>query len=416
MPNTDLDAVYKALQMVPIFDGNPNVLTRFIGLCDQLVAAFLSQEPGSELQNLALLNGILNKVTGSAARTINSNGIPENWAGIRTALINNFSDQRDETALYNDLSMQSQGSSTPQEFYERCQTLFSTIMTYITLHEPVSTTIEAKRNLYKKLTMQAFIRGLKEPLGSRIRCMRPESIEKALEFVQEETNIIYLQQRNQAVANKIPAPDTRQLFEMAPRAMPMQNPSSFQPPARIWQPSPQPQAWRADPFINQPPRMPTRTQQMFRAYPPNYNPQSNVFKLRQRNSNQAPAPMSGVSHFVSKALPPSNNYWQRPQQHQNNPPPINYNKREINFNDCTEYNEFQDHSRFYDATDYYDPMYNDYTSYPYDECTPSFHNPDPFALDTQAQMHDQSIPGCSVESEDDTNTFFQKAVKSKKLK
>lgn len=42
--------------------------------------------------------------------------------------------------------------------------------------------------------MQAFVRGLKEPLGSRIRCMRPITIEKALEYVQEELNILYQQQ------------------------------------------------------------------------------------------------------------------------------------------------------------------------------------------------------------------------------
>lgn len=190
----DPDTIYKALRPVPEFDGNPNVLTRFIRICDQIVIQYLKNEPGAELVNLCLLNGILNKITGNAARTINSNGIPESWQGIRNALINNFSDQRDETALYNDLSLLSQGNSTPIEFYDKCQNLFSTIMTYVTLHEAVGTTIEAKRELYRKLTMQSFVRGLKEPLGSRIRCMRPATIEKALEFVQEELNVMYLQQ------------------------------------------------------------------------------------------------------------------------------------------------------------------------------------------------------------------------------
>lgn len=49
--------------------------------------------------------------------------------------------------------MQSQGSSTPQEFYERCQNLYGTIITYVTLHENVDTTIEAKRTLYKKFDL-----------------------------------------------------------------------------------------------------------------------------------------------------------------------------------------------------------------------------------------------------------------------
>ncbi|XP_026326336.1 uncharacterized protein LOC113235027 [Hyposmocoma kahamanoa] len=101
----DPDTIYKALRPVPEFDGNPNVLTRFIRICDQLVINYIKNEAGAELNNLCLLNGILNKITGNAARTINSNGIPESWQGVRNALINNFSDQRDETALYNDLSL-----------------------------------------------------------------------------------------------------------------------------------------------------------------------------------------------------------------------------------------------------------------------------------------------------------------------
>lgn len=79
--------------------------------------------------------------------------------------------------------------------YDQCQTLFSTKIAYVTLHETVPTTIEAKRELYQKVTMQPYVRGLKEPLGSRIRCMRPPTTEKALQFVQRELNIIYIQQR-----------------------------------------------------------------------------------------------------------------------------------------------------------------------------------------------------------------------------
>ncbi|KAL4720134.1 hypothetical protein ACJJTC_006496 [Scirpophaga incertulas] len=115
MSQSDIDTIYKSLRLLPEFDGNPHVLTRFIHLCDQLVLAHFNTEPGNELSNLALINGILNKVTGPAARYINANGIAENWSGIR----------------------------------------------------------------------------------SRIRCMRPETMEKALEYVQDELNTLYLQSRNE---------------------------------------------------------------------------------------------------------------------------------------------------------------------------------------------------------------------------
>lgn len=41
----DLDQIFKALRLVPEFDENPNVLTRFIKLCDQLVQEFV--KPGN---------------------------------------------------------------------------------------------------------------------------------------------------------------------------------------------------------------------------------------------------------------------------------------------------------------------------------------------------------------------------------
>ncbi|AAA92248.1 ORF A [Trichoplusia ni TED virus] len=368
MPH-DPDVIFKALRLVPEFNGNPNILTRFINICDKLVEQYASAEPGSELGNLCLLNGILNKVTGTAASTINANGIPETWVGIRSSLINNFSDQRDETALYNDLSLASQGNKTPQEFYEQCQTLFSTIMTYVTLHETLPTTIEAKRALYKKVTVQAFVRGLKEPLGSRIRCMRPETIEKALEYVQEELNVIYLQQRNES-SRAHSSPKMLPIPQQSP-VTPFNTLGIHRPPVPNWpvpmgqrgnQPPPQPFKFNVPNQYHN--RMPTKTQQMLRAPPPNYHPQSNVFRLPPRNPppNQIVKPMSGVQHFVPKTLPVMTGHdWRK----SGNPPPNNYFKtRELNVN------EFYSSDDSYNSVDYYSEpgcdYYTDYYNNPYD--------------------------------------------------
>lgn len=369
----DPDVIFKVLRPVPEFDGNPNVLTRFIKLCDQICTAYLSNAQGSELSNLCLINGILNKITGPAARTINSNGIPESWLGIRNSLINNFSDQRDETALYNDLSVATQGSMSPQEFYDHCQNLFSTIMTYISLHETIATTIEAKRTLYRKLAMQAFVRGLKEPLGSRIRCMRPDSIEKALEFVQEETNIMYMQQRadstserkfnsnKQAQSAPLWTPPSVQKQFALPAPMPMPMNVTFQRPPLVQQP------WKPNTSnfqMNRPPQGPSRTQQMFRALPPNYNPQSAVFKMPHRNQpfNSGPKPMSGVSHFQPRQLMPNGHNWAK----SGNPPPSNYFKtRELNHNECLGYDNYNYYPEFNPdyETQYYYPENSDYNDY-----------------------------------------------------
>lgn len=103
MANFDIDVIYKSLRVMPEFVCNPHILTRFINLCDQLDIAHLDITPEHKVSNLALINGILYKVTGPVARLIISKGILENWQCIRNALINNFADHRDETALYSDL-------------------------------------------------------------------------------------------------------------------------------------------------------------------------------------------------------------------------------------------------------------------------------------------------------------------------
>lgn len=361
----DLDTIFKALRLVPDFDGNPNVLTRFIRLCDQLVVQFTSGEQASELNQLALINGILNKVSGNAARLINANGIPQDWIGIRNALINNFADQRDETALYNDLALLVQGQSSPQEFYERCQNLFGTIMTYVSLHDSVQTTVDAKRDLYKKLTLQAFLRGLKDPLGSRIRCMRPETIEKALEFVHEETNTMYMQNRNDYLDRK---PAAQTFFNAKPQPFSLPTSHQFVMPSKPFNtnmsgPSrpfvmPQQPTWK--PQYNQPrPAGPSRTQQMFRAAPPNYNSQDNAFKLPPRPMPSAPRPMSGVSHFTPRNLPSSSFANAHDWRRFGNPPPTNYFKtREMNFNECMGY---EPNYEVYDAYETYEPYDPNYT-------------------------------------------------------
>lgn len=408
---SELDTIYKTLRLVPDFDGNPNVLTRFIHLCDHLANQFSNAE-SSELSKCALINGILNKVVGPAARLINSNGIPSDWSGIRSALVNNFADHRDETALYNDLSILRQGSSTPQEFYERCQNLFSTILTYISLHDTVQATIDSKRELYRKLTLQAYLRGLNEPLGSRIRCMRPETIEKALEFVHEEVNTMYLQSRNERILDRkmltsMPMWDN---FKMQPSQGPSHRPINYgiQEPLRqqvFTQQSPQ---WKPN-FYQQRQFGPTRTQQIFRAPPPNYNQYNNTFQMAPRPSQQvAPRPMSGVSHFVPRRLPPTNtpgltgHDWRR----SGNPPPNNYFKtREINYVDCS--NDFLMNDEYY--TDYCEPYYNyceylDY-QYPYESSNQE--------LIDCSEISNQANEEAKVKS---TESDFQKTQRSDTLK
>lgn len=347
------DKIYKSLRLVPEFDGNPNVLTRFLNLCDQLVLTYISPEPGRQLSNLSLINGILNKITGNAARTLATNGIPSDWNGIRLTLINTFSDHRDESSLYTDLSLLVQGTDTIQVFYEKVQHLLCTIMTYVELHESIKTTIESKRALYKKLALQSFLRGLEEPLGSRIRCMRPSTLESALEYAQDELNILYLQKRNKSVPakekpqNEQVNPSTSWSHPNFRSVRPANQNSTFQtyprpqiqPFGSQYPPQYHPQPARPDQFRQPYPR-PTKTQQMFGAPPTNMSTGFRI-PLRQAPQNNYPKPMSGISYPVARTLPPMNYNGRRSLAlNVNNVPQI----KEANFNES-----FNENYCYYDC-------------------------------------------------------------------
>lgn len=434
------DVIYKTLRLVPDFDGNSHVLPRFIHLCDQIVSEYIEANPNDSLAKLCLINGILNKITGPAARIINSNGVPEDWDSIKKSLINNFADQRDETTLYNDLMLATQGNNSPQEFYDHCVNLFSTIMTYVTLHESVKTTVEAKRTLYRKLTMQAFVRGLKEPLGSRIRCMRPDSVEKALEFVQEELNVLYLQNRHDPLTDKksnVNSHKPSPLASSAHVANPMITPKPFNFSARndpianfqpqqmnlMRMPSHTQQMFRAPMFNTQPMlRAPmSHTQQIFRAAPPNYNRPNNNFQYppRQVPQNTGPKPMSGIKPYVVKERPSFDQQPGHDWRRNGNPPPSNYFKtKEMNMNLCADYGD-----QFYYPAYYCEPYYNCYadnTEYYNIEtgyCMENNGYYDNLALDYLPPVADDPQPstssaGAGSVSEQD----FQKNGKSDKLK
>lgn len=54
MPH-DPDVIFKALRVVPEFDGKANVSTRFIHICGRLVAQYTGPEPGEELRKLVFV-------------------------------------------------------------------------------------------------------------------------------------------------------------------------------------------------------------------------------------------------------------------------------------------------------------------------------------------------------------------------
>ncbi|CAH2009176.1 unnamed protein product [Acanthoscelides obtectus] len=57
------------------------------------------------------------------------------------------------------------------------------IASYDDIHEATESGKAIKRDLYQKLALKTFLLGLKEPLGTTVRCMKPTSLSGTLQLL-----------------------------------------------------------------------------------------------------------------------------------------------------------------------------------------------------------------------------------------
>lgn len=192
-------AQFKAeyLSCIPEFDGNPNDLNRFLAVSESIINNFYDATNHNNFQNVYLLNSVISKLKGNAKTLINIQPV-NTWADLKALLTRNFADQRDEVCLNRDLVMLRQTNhETPQQFHDKILNILNLLCSHINMHEVTEHAKGLKRTLYQNLALKTFLSGLKEPLGTTIRCMRPDSLNQALQFVLEENNVRYLQNQNQ---------------------------------------------------------------------------------------------------------------------------------------------------------------------------------------------------------------------------
>lgn len=332
------------IKCVPEFDGNPNELARYLSVSESLLTHFYNKENPGCFQNIYLLNSLISKLKGNARVVINVQTV-NSWNDLKLILTRNFADQRDETCLNRDLVMLRQnGNENPQQFYDRCLHLLNLLCSYVDIHEHTEDAKNIKRDLYQNLTLKTFLSGLKEPLGTTIRCMKPSNLSQALQFVLHEENVQYFQkfsyksttmshsQGKQQIQPKCNFPQNSFSNSNRPQYFPNQNRFQVQP---VQQPMVNNQ-FNKFPFNTPTFRKPVNnTTNVFK---PNQNKQftkstpmsiSTRNTFRNANAAQASAPTRNVNNLAS------NSFFQRTAQ------PKNFVSEEL-FN--TETNE----------TDYYD--------------------------------------------------------------
>lgn len=291
-----LSAIKSSMQIIPNYDGNPNQLHRFITTCELILTKYYDVTNPDCFNNSMLLHQILNKIQGKAEEIVNINGV-NSWEQLKSVLLKNFGDQRDENCLNRDLVNMKQENESPQDYYNRCMHILNTIINYINLHENVEAVKQCKRNFFQAQTLKTFLAGLKEPLGTTLRAMRPHDMPTALNYIKEEQNIKYFQKANNTQnINKqsevvMPSCNNKQLpyfprFPQPYKPMPIYPNRQFLPPhfRNISRPS-NPnnyfpkfnQSWNRPQYNNKP------------AF-------NNGNSYKQFNSQPKPEPMSGISY------------------------------------------------------------------------------------------------------------------------
>jgi hypothetical protein len=173
--------------MIPEYDGDQSTLFDFIE------AVNFAIENVPENQQNAIIFIIKSKLVGKARKFISSRQLRE-WNDIKDLLISHYGDCRDTEGLLYDLTSTFQKSNeTPRAFAQRIENLLTKIRSSVALNNGLN---QAARNAlnssHEKIALKAFLAGFSDPLGSIIRCQKPNTLEQAEQFLIEEENITYL--------------------------------------------------------------------------------------------------------------------------------------------------------------------------------------------------------------------------------
>lgn len=294
----------KNLNIISPFDGNPCELYNYLKISQTFLTIYYDETDPGCMQNLLLFEGIKSRLIGRAREVISIYGA-STWDEVKAVLTQNFGDQRDENSLNRDLVNLKQTNESPQQFYEKVMSLLNIICNYIEIHNTDDSIKISKKNFFTQQALVTFLAGLREPLGSTIRAMRPKDLATAMQFIVEENNIRYLQKSH--IFNN---PNNPPIFKKPVIQQRPQQQNNFLPnnnTPRFMQPNFQPQYNNHfQPQYNnnfQPPKFPTgpiniqpRTNYPPQRFPTNQqtfkNPQ-NVWKPGQNTQRQQPStPMS----------------------------------------------------------------------------------------------------------------------------
>lgn len=196
---TSVSDIKEYLEMIPVFRGEPELLTLFIKESEKIIKYFYDVKEAENPLNDFITSRIRAKIQGEAALYI-ANKNCNNWEELRTSLISAYADKRDDATLAIQIAKLEQGNETPFEFYKKIQKLLNMQISYVNLN--VRTNNIVLINHFQKIALKVLLNGLKDPLGSLMRTKDPQDLDTALNLLtnnyQKEVNC---QKTNKPISN-----------------------------------------------------------------------------------------------------------------------------------------------------------------------------------------------------------------------
>uniref|UniRef100_A0A0A9Z9Q8 Retrovirus-related Gag polyprotein from transposon HMS-Beagle n=1 Tax=Lygus hesperus TaxID=30085 RepID=A0A0A9Z9Q8_LYGHE len=168
---------------IPEFTGEPEILAQFIERCQEIIDHFYDSNDPTSYANRVILNNIKAKIKGKAATGI-FNAPLETWEEIKTALVVNFDDKRDEEHLILEFGrLRQRQNEDPFEFHSRAFKLFTLLISKMkNKAEYTPSTLK----LMEKVALRAFLMGLNEDIGRLLITKGPTDLNDAIKILTNE--------------------------------------------------------------------------------------------------------------------------------------------------------------------------------------------------------------------------------------
>lgn len=261
--------------MVPDFHGEPESLSNFLQVSEELISRFYNAANPAEFKNIYIIRTIIAKIKGPAAKLVHTNVI-STWEGLKNCLVSAYSDKRDSHSLTLEISkLHQKESESPIEFHGRVQSLLNLQISYYKMHNP--TKADTLADNAHHFALRVLLHGLRDPIGPLMRTKNPRDLNTALSMITNDFQFF----------------DKNNFMHQKPKNIPIGQPTkAIQFPRNNFNPQfnfkPRfPQHY----YNNQNPQQHYNNQNNHQRFPPR-NPQIFYQRPQQQVQNYNPTPMS----------------------------------------------------------------------------------------------------------------------------